>query len=73
VAAVHGATKFVGHELFLAADMCVAATDFVFSQGEGTRALFPAGGETIRFVREAGWGNAMRYMLSGDEWRAQPG
>jgi enoyl-CoA hydratase/carnithine racemase len=70
VAAVHGATKFFGHELFLACDLRVAATDTVFSQGEVTRALFPAGGGTIRFVREAGWGNAMRYMLTGDEWGA---
>ena len=71
VAAVHGATKFIGHELFLAADMRVAATDTVFSQGEVTRALFPAGGGTVRFAREAGWGNAMRYMLTGDEWGAE--
>jgi enoyl-CoA hydratase/carnithine racemase len=71
VAAVHGATKFFGHELFLACDLRVAATDTVFSQGEVTRALFPAGGGTIRFVREAGWGNAMRYMLTGEEWGAE--
>ena len=71
VAAVHGATKFIGHELFLACDLRVAATDTVFSQGEATRALFPAGGGTIRFVREAGWGNAMRYMLTGEEWGAE--
>jgi len=71
VAAVHGVTKFVGHELFLAADMRVAATDTVFSQGEAANALFAAGGGTIRFVREAGWGNAMRYMLTGDEWGAE--
>ena len=24
----------------------------------------------MRFVREAGWGNAMRYMLTGDHWSA---
>jgi enoyl-CoA hydratase/carnithine racemase len=24
----------------------------------------------VRFVREAGWGNAMRYMLTGDHWSA---
>jgi enoyl-CoA hydratase len=68
VIAVQGATSFVGHELFLAADVRVAASDSVFSQGEVARALFPGGGGTIRFVREAGWGNAMRYMLTGDEW-----
>jgi enoyl-CoA hydratase/carnithine racemase len=71
VAAAHGATKFFGHELFLACDLRVAATDTAFSQGEVTRALFPAGGATIRFVREAGWGNAMRYMLTGEEWGAE--
>jgi enoyl-CoA hydratase/carnithine racemase len=71
VAAAHGATKFFGHELFLACDLRVAATGTVFSQGEATRALFPAGGGTVRFVREAGWGNAMRYMLTGDEWGAE--
>lgn len=71
VAAVHGAAKFIGHELFLACDLRVAATDTVFSQGEVTRALFPAGGGTVRFVRDAGWGNAMRYMLTGDEWGAE--
>jgi enoyl-CoA hydratase/carnithine racemase len=71
VAAVHGATKFIGHELFLACDLRVAATGTVFCQGEAARALFPAGGATIRFVREAGWGNAMRYMLTGEEWGAE--
>jgi enoyl-CoA hydratase/carnithine racemase len=71
VAAVHGAAKFIGHELFLACDLRVAATDTAFSQGEVTRALYPAGGGTVRFVREAGWGNAMRYMLTGDEWGAE--
>jgi enoyl-CoA hydratase/carnithine racemase len=71
VAAAHGAAKFFGHELFLACDLRVAATDTVFSQGEATRGLFPAGGGTVRFVREAGWGNAMRYMLTGDEWGAE--
>ena len=25
----------------------------------------------MRFVREAGWGNAMRYMLTGDHWSAE--
>ena len=71
VVAVHGSTKYGGHELFLASDIRVAASDTVFSQGEASRALFPAGGATVRFVREAGWGNAMRYMLTGDEWSAE--
>jgi len=71
IVAVHGDTKFGGHELMLAGDIRVAASNTVFSQGEAARAIYPAGGATIRFVREAGWGNAMRYMLTGDEWSAE--
>ena len=40
-------------------------------QDENTHGRFPGGGSTVRFVREAGWGNAMRYMLTGDHWTAQ--
>ena len=70
VVAVQGKCQGAGHELFLAADVRVAASDTVFAQPEVTRGHFPAGGATIAFVREAGWGNAMRYMLTGDEWGA---
>jgi enoyl-CoA hydratase/carnithine racemase len=71
VVAVQGKCQGAGHELFLAADVRVAASDAVFSQAEVTRGHFPAGGAPITFVREAGWGNAMRYMLTGDEWGAE--
>lgn len=70
VIAVHGGTKYLGHELFLASDIRVAADDTVFSQGEVARGVFPGGGATVRFPRQVGWGNAMRYMLTGDEWGA---
>lgn len=70
VVAVQGKTQGAGHELFLAADIRVASSDTVFAQGEVNRGHFPAGGATVRLVREAGWGNAMRYMLTGDEWGA---
>jgi enoyl-CoA hydratase/carnithine racemase len=70
VVAVQGKCQGAGHELFLAADVRVAASDSVFSQAEVTRGHFPAGGAPITFVREAGWANAMRYMLTGDEWGA---
>src|SRR5215471_7335686 len=70
VVAVQGHVTRIAHELFLAADIRVAAQDTVFNQGEVTAASFPGGGATIRFVREAGWANAMRYMLTGQEWRA---
>ena len=45
--------------------------DVRFGQDETSHARFPGGGGTIRFVREVGWGNAMRYILTGDHWGAQ--
>ena len=71
VVAVQGKCQGAGHELFLAADVQVAASNTVFAQPEVTRGHFPAGGAPITFVREAGWANAMRYMLTGDEWDAE--
>jgi enoyl-CoA hydratase/carnithine racemase len=70
VAAVHGDTWNMGHELYLACDIRVAAANTNFGQDENTHGRFPGGGATVRFVREAGWGNAMRYMLTGDHWTA---
>ena len=37
---------------------------------EGFRGIYPVGGATLRFPFEAGWGNAMRYLLTGDEFGA---
>jgi enoyl-CoA hydratase len=71
IVAAHGATFSGGHELFLSADVRVAASDTRFGQLEVTRGAFPSGGATVRFTREAGWGNAMRYMLTGETWDAQ--
>lgn len=70
VVAVQGSVKFGAHELFLAADIRVASADTKFSQGEVTRGVFPGGGATVRLPREIGWSNAMRYMLTGEEWGA---
>jgi enoyl-CoA hydratase/carnithine racemase len=71
VVAVQGQVTRIAHELFLAADVRVAASDARFNQGEVFGGAFPGGGGTIRFVREAGWSNAMRYMLSGEDWNAE--
>jgi enoyl-CoA hydratase len=71
VAVAHGSALYWGHELFLAADVRVAAANAVFSQGEVARALYPGGGGTVRFVREAGWARAMRYLLTGDTWNVE--
>jgi enoyl-CoA hydratase len=68
---VHGDTWNMGHELHLVADIRVASADVRFGQDENTHGRFPGGGSTIRFPREAGWGNAMRYMLTGDHRGAE--
>jgi enoyl-CoA hydratase len=71
VIAVQGQTKCVGHELFLAADVRVAASDTVFAQDEALLGLYPGGGATVRLVREIGHGNAMRLILTGEAWDAE--
>jgi enoyl-CoA hydratase len=71
IAVVHGDTWNMGHELHLVADIRVASADVRFGQDENTHGRFPGGGSTVRFPREAGWGNAMRYMLTGDHWGAE--
>ena len=70
VMAVHGITFTIGIEMLLAADIRIAARDARFAQLEIARGLYPLGGATFRLVREAGWGNAMRYLLTADEFGA---
>jgi enoyl-CoA hydratase len=70
VFAVHGICYTLGIEMMLAADIVVAADNTRFAQVEVKRGLMPTGGATIRMVQRAGWGNAMRYLLTGDEFDA---
>jgi enoyl-CoA hydratase/carnithine racemase len=70
VAAAQGWVMTLGIELLLAADIRVATQDARFSQFEIRRGIYPFGGATFRFPREAGWGNAMRWILTGDEFDA---
>jgi enoyl-CoA hydratase len=70
IAAAHGWCMTLGIELLLAADIRIAAAKTRFSQLEIKRGIYPFGGATLRFWREAGWGNAMRWILTGDEFDA---
>lgn len=70
ICALQGLCLTAGIELMLATDIRIAASNTRFAQIEIKRGLYPIGGATIRFVREAGWGNAMRYLLTGDEFSA---
>jgi enoyl-CoA hydratase/carnithine racemase len=71
VMAVQGRCLTLGIELILAADITVAADDARFAQIEIKRGIFPFGGATIRFIGQTGWGNAMRWLLTGDEFDAR--
>lgn len=70
VLAVQGTCLTLGIELALASDIVIAASDTVFAQLEVARAILPFGGATTRFAATAGWGNAMRWMLTGDRFDA---
>ena len=70
VAAVQGWCLTLGIELLLAADVRIASADARFAQLEVQRGIYPFGGATTRLPREAGWGNAMRWLLTGDEFDA---
>lgn len=71
VMAVQGWCLTIGIELLLAADIRLAADGARFGQIEINRGIFPFGGATIRLPEIAGWGNAMRWLLTGDRFDAR--
>lgn len=70
VMAVQGIAFTLSIELALASDIVVAAEDVRFRQLEVGRGILPFGGATIRAPRQLGWGNAMRFLLTGEEFGA---
>jgi enoyl-CoA hydratase/carnithine racemase len=70
VAAVNGLCLGGGMTLLLATDIRIAASDARFAQMEINRGIFPFGGATVRLPREVGWGNAMRWLLTGEPYDA---
>lgn len=68
--AVRGYCLTIGIELALASDIVVAGDDTRFGQIEIKRGIFPFGGATFRLPARAGWGNAMRWLLTGDTFDA---
>ncbi|HVE55465.1 MAG TPA: crotonase/enoyl-CoA hydratase family protein [Pyrinomonadaceae bacterium] len=71
ITAVQGKCLTVGIELLLASDIGVASENATFAQIEIKRGIFPFGGATLRFPERSGWGNAMRWLLTGDEFDAR--
>lgn len=70
VAAVQGNVFTLGIEMMLNCEVVIASDDCRFAQLEVQRGILPFGGATHRFVQTAGYGNAMRYMLTGDAFDA---
>lgn len=70
VIAVQGMCLTLGIELILASDIAVAADSAQFGQIEVSRGILAFGGATIRLPRAVGWGNAMRWLLTGDTFDA---
>ena len=70
VIAVQGTCLTLGIELLLASDIAIAADATSFGQVEVSRGILPFGGATLRFPRAVGWGNAMRWILTGDRFDA---
>ena len=70
VIAVQGICLTLGIELILASDIAIAAESSSFAQIEVARGILPFGGATIRLPRAVGWGNAMRWILTGDTFDA---
>lgn len=70
VCAVQGICFTIGIELLLATDIRIAATSARFGQIEIKRGIYPVGGATLRFPREVGWANAMRWLLTADDFDA---
>lgn len=71
IAVVQGMCLTLGIELVLAADIIVASTDAKFAQIEITRGIYAFAGATLRMPERVGWGNAMRYLLTGDPYTAE--
>ncbi|MDX2014795.1 MAG: crotonase/enoyl-CoA hydratase family protein [Myxococcaceae bacterium] len=70
VLAVSGIAFTLSIELALAADVVVASSTVRFRQLEIARGILPFGGATLRAPARLGWGNAMRFLLTAEEFGA---
>jgi enoyl-CoA hydratase/carnithine racemase len=70
IVAAQGYCLTMGIELMLASDINLCASNTRFAQLEVQRGIFAFGGATLRLTQIAGWGNAMRWLLTGDEFDA---
>ena len=70
VCAAQGWCLTIGVELLLASDIRLCGSDARLAQMEVKRGIMPFGGATLRLPRLCGWGNGMRWLLSGGTFDA---
>jgi enoyl-CoA hydratase/carnithine racemase len=70
VTAINGVAFTLSIELALASDIVVASDDVRFCQLEIGRGILPFGGASFRAPAQLGWGNAMRFLLTAEEFGA---
>jgi enoyl-CoA hydratase len=70
VIALQGIAFTLSIELALASDIVIASDDVRLRQLEIGRGIMPFGGATFRAPAQLGWGNAMRFLLTGEEFGA---
>ncbi len=71
IVAADGMCLTLGIELMLASEISLGTPKTMFSQMETARGIYPIGGGTMRWVDRAGYGNAMRYLLTSDMFNAE--
>lgn len=71
IAAVHGVCFGAGLEIALAADIIIAAEGARLGQPEVSRGLFAFAGGAVRLPQRIGWGNAQRWLLTGEPLSAE--
>jgi enoyl-CoA hydratase len=70
IMAVNGIAFTLSIELALASDIVIAAEDVRFCQLEIGRGILPFCGATFRAPASLGWSNAMRFLLTAEEFGA---
>lgn len=70
ITAVHGMCFAGGLELALAGEFILAAEGTFFGQPEVLRGVFAFGGGAARWAGRVGYGNAQRYLLTGNHMDA---
>ncbi|MBV1930289.1 MAG: crotonase/enoyl-CoA hydratase family protein [Porticoccaceae bacterium] len=71
IAAMKGICYTAAIELMLATEIVVSSESARYSQLEVGRGVMAAAGATFRMIERAGWGNAMKVLLTGYEFNAE--